>query len=91
MPSTSISSNGRCPHGPTLQARLDVVRGLPRPGIQWQGYQVPATAWDAYNVATQVITHESTSADPLNNLLFGGAHMALNRAESLANEMFLAA
>lgn len=60
-------------------------------GIEWQGYQVPATAWDAYNVATQVITHESTSADPLNNLLFGGAHMALNRAESLANEMFLAA
>lgn len=60
-------------------------------GIEWQGYQVPATAWDAYNVATQVITHESVSTDPLNSLLFGGAHMALNRAESLANEMFLAA
>lgn len=58
-------------------------------GIEWQDAALPATAWDVYNVATQVITHESTSRDPLNNLLWGSGHAHLQRAETLASQMFL--
>lgn len=58
-------------------------------GIQWSNPGIPATAWDVYNVATQVINHESTTKDPLNSILWGAGHKHLRRAEQLASGMFL--
>jgi phage/plasmid-like protein (TIGR03299 family) len=77
---------------PSLGAKIADLLDSPAnaDGIIWQDAGMPATAWDAYNVATQVITHGSTSKDPLNNLLFGTAHKYLISAEKLASDMFLA-
>lgn len=60
-------------------------------GVEYSASGTPATAWDTFNVATEVITHQTKSTDPLAGALWGSQHKLTARAETLAREMFLAA
>jgi hypothetical protein len=79
---------------PSLASRVwnladDVTR---QRGIKLSGVAgLPATAWDALNLVTQVISHETVAASPLDSMLFGTRQKLTNTANKVAAEMFLAA
>lgn len=77
---------------PSLGKRIAGLLDSPETAIGVEfGYSgLPDTAWDAFNVVTQVATHETSTKDPLGNLLWGSSHGLIGKAERLVRDMFLA-
>jgi phage/plasmid-like protein (TIGR03299 family) len=77
---------------PSLGSRLwsladDVTR---QRGIELSGVTgLPSTAWDALNLATQVISHETVASSPLDSMLFGTRQTMTAHATKVAHSMFL--